>query len=105
MSQFRSDPVPTIEPVVYPAACLAEPIDEADLNRPSEPPMPEPLERPAGQPSARTWSDWVAYEARRRERAELAGLFWQGEADAFRNGFGLTREQLDQCVSFIRGQQ
>lgn len=102
MSQFRSQPAPAIDPVVYPASCLAEPVEARPVD---PPPMPDPIERPAGEPSARTWDQWVTYEARRRERAELAGLFFQGQADSFSEAYHLTEEQLRQCVTFIRGVQ
>jgi hypothetical protein len=62
-----------------------------------EPPLPPEIERPAGQPTAATWTLWMAYVDRRRERAELAGLFFQGERDTFQHAYGLTAEQMQQC--------
>lgn len=67
--------------------------------------MPPEIERPAGEPSARTWDQWMAYIDRRRERAELAGLYFQGTADSYSQAYGLTAEQLRQCVSFVRAHQ
>lgn len=60
------------------------------------------IERPAGEPSARTWDQWMAYIDRRRERAELAGLYFQGTADSYSQAYHLTEEQLRQCVTFVR---
>lgn len=66
--------------------------------------MPDPIDRPAGQPSASSWDRWLTYEARRRERAELAGLFFQGERDAIRTANQLNTEQLTQCNAWARAQ-
>lgn len=66
--------------------------------------MPEPIERPAGMPSAANWDAWIAYEARRRERAELAGLFYEGERNAFSEAYNLTAEQMRQCNAWARSQ-
>lgn len=96
---FRPSPVPTIEPLVFPAACLADPVAPAEVE---VPPLPDPIERPAGAPSARTWDAWLSYQLRRTERAELAGLFYQGERDAYRHAWELTDEQLRQCVAWSR---
>lgn len=64
--------------------------------------MPETIERPAGQPSAANWDQWFAYIVRRQERAELAGLFFQGERDAYKQAWELVAEQLRQCVTWAR---
>jgi hypothetical protein len=61
------------------------------------PPMPPELERPLGQPTAANWPAWMAYIDRRRERAELAGLYYQGERDSYEHAYGLTAEQMRQC--------
>ena len=66
--------------------------------------MPPEIERPAGQPSAATWTQWVAYIDRRRERAELAGLYYQGERDSFQQAWELVAEQLRQCVAWSRAE-
>lgn len=65
--------------------------------------MPPSIERPAGMPSAANWDQWVIYEGRRRERAELAGLFFQGERDAFSQAYELTAEQMRQCNAWADG--
>lgn len=59
--------------------------------------MPDEIARPAGEPTAQTWRDWMTYVDRRRERAELAGLFFQGERDAQEHANNLNTEQLRQC--------
>lgn len=59
--------------------------------------MPDAIERPAGEPNSQNWTSWLIYEGRRRERAELAGLFFQGERDAFELAYTLTAEQMRQC--------
>jgi len=69
-----------------------------------EPPMPAPIERPAGQPTASNWTQWLAYIDRRRERAELAGLFYQGERDSYRNAYELNAETQTQCMSWAKDQ-
>lgn len=102
ISSFRSDPAPTISPVVYPASCLADPVEAQPVEAP---PMPPAIERPAGEPSARNWTEWLAWSIRRMERAELAGLHFQGQADSERQANALNSEQLRQCVTFVRGQQ
>lgn len=93
MSLGRVEP-PAPEPLVVSPACLAPPV-AADIIDP--PPMPDPIERPAGEPNATNWPSWLTYVDRRRERAELAGLFFQGERDAFELAYTLTAEQMRQC--------
>lgn len=66
--------------------------------------MPEEIVRPAGQPNAANWTDWLVYIDRRRERAELAGLHFQGERDAFEHANELNSEQLAQCNAWARSQ-
>ena len=66
------------------------------------PPIPPAIERPAGEPSARNWAEWMSYATRRMERAELAGLYFQGQADSYSQAYHLTEEQLRQCVTFVR---
>lgn len=67
--------------------------------------MPPEIERPAGEPNAANWPAWMTYIDRRRERAELAGLFFQGERDSYEHAFGLTAEQLRQCNEWARQAQ
>ena len=102
ISRFRSDPAPTLAPVVYPASCLADPLDVAPVEMP---PLPPAVERPAGEPSARNWEQFYVWLDNRRERAELAGLYFQGMADAEAQANVNNTEQLRQCVTFIRGVQ
>lgn len=59
--------------------------------------MPPTIERPAGQPSAQNYPAWLAYEARRRERAELAGLFFEGERNALRSAWEMNADTQVQC--------
>ena len=82
------------EPLVVSPACMVAPVDPDQIE---EPPMPPPIERPAGEPTASTWQTWMAYVDRRRERAELAGLFFQGKSDANQHAYELTAEQMRQC--------
>jgi hypothetical protein len=96
---LRSDPAPVIAPLVVSPACLAGPVEADPVE---EPPMPPEIERPAGQPTATTYPAWLAYVDRRRERAELAGLFYQGERNAFRHANELNTEQLTQCREWAR---
>ena len=64
--------------------------------------MPEAIVRPAGEPNTRNWVDWLRYEARRRERAELAGLHFQGERNSYRDAYADTAAQLNECIAFSR---
>ena len=64
--------------------------------------MPPEIIRPAGQPSAANWDQWLTYVDRRRERAELAGLYFQGERDSYEHAYGLTAEQMTQCNAWAR---
>lgn len=67
--------------------------------------MPDEIIRPAGQPNATNWTEWLIYIDRRRERAELAGLHFQGERDSYEHAFELTAEQLRQCNAWARGER
>src|SRR5690606_40750508 len=73
-------PAPVAEPLVISPACLAPPVEVQPVE---EPPMPEALPRPGGEPGAANWAEWMTYVDRRRERAELAGLFYEGERNAY----------------------
>lgn len=64
--------------------------------------MPEAFERPAGEPNATNWPVWMTYIDRRRERAELAGLYFQGMRDAYEDAYDMTAEQLVQCNGWAR---
>lgn len=64
--------------------------------------MPPEIERPAGQPSAQTYDLWLAYEHRRRERAELAGLFFQGQRDAYRAAWEMNADTQTRCATWAR---
>lgn len=65
------------------------------------PPLPDALERPAGtfiqHPAA-----WFAYSDNRRERAELAGLFLQGERDAYRVAWETNATPQRVCAQWAR---
>lgn len=61
------------------------------------PPMPAPIERPAGQPDRANFTLWLQYLESRRERAEIAGLDFEGQRDAYKNANELNTEQLRQC--------
>lgn len=80
--------------MVIPPACLADPEAVREIE---EPPMPPSIERPAGEPSSRTWDVWLTYEARRRERAELAGLYFQGVAQEALRVNEINTEQMRDC--------
>lgn len=80
--------------MVIAPACIAEPAPAAEV---TPPPMPPEIERPAGQPSARSYVEWLTYEHRRRERAELAGLHFQGERNAYRAAYDDAAAQLESC--------
>lgn len=64
--------------------------------------MPDSIERPAGQPTAQSYPSWLAYEARRRERAELAGLFYQGERAAIQSAYDMNAETQTRCQTWAR---
>jgi hypothetical protein len=100
-SLFRNDPAPVIAPLVISPACMVDPVEPQPVE---VPPIPPEIERPAGQPSAQTYPAWLTYEARRRERAELAGLFYQGERNAIEHAYELTAEQARQCARWARRQ-
>lgn len=91
---------PTLpEPLVVSPACLAPPVEAHPVE---VPPMPAAIERPAGEPNAANWSAWLTYVDRRRERAELAGLFYQGERNSYEHAYEMTAEQLRQCNGWAR---
>lgn len=94
MGLRHSEPAPVIAPVVVSPACLAGPVEADPVEAP---PFPAEIERPAGQPNAGNYPAWLAYVDRRRERAELAGLFYQGERNAYQHAYELTAEQMRQC--------
>lgn len=94
MRVFRDDPAPDIPAIVIAPACLSEPVAPAEV---TPPPMPPPFERPAGEPSARSYVEWLRYEHRRRERAELAGLHFQGERNSYRDAYNDTATQMNDC--------
>lgn len=96
---LRNEPAPVVAPLVISPACLVDPVTE---NPVEEPPMPAAIERPAGQPSAANWDRWLTYEARRRERAELAGLYYQGERDSIRSALTINVEQMRQCQAWAK---
>lgn len=98
---FRTSAPPVVAPLVISPACLVGPVEAAPVE---EPPMPEPIERPAGQASAQSYPAWLAYEARRRERAELAGLFYQGERDALRSAYEMNADTQSRCRDWARAQ-
>lgn len=66
------------------------------------PPMPDAIERPAGTPNAQNYDVWLAYEHRRRERAELAGLFFQGERDSYRAAWEMNADTQTRCAEWAR---
>jgi len=86
-------------PLVVSPACLAPPVTPHPVEAP---PMPEPFVRPAGEPNSVNWREWLSYVDRRRERAELAGLFFEGERDQERHANQLNTEQLTQCNAWAR---
>lgn len=90
---------PERHPLVVSPACLAPPVEAQEV---TPPPMPDAIERPAGEPNAANWRDWLIYVDRRRERAELAGLHFQGEANSFENANEMNSEQLTQCNAWAR---
>ena len=98
---LATPPAPLPEPLVVSPACLAAPVAPDPVE---EPPMPPEIERPAGQPTAQNWTSWMAYVDRRRERAELAGLYFQGERDSLSHANDLNTEQLRQCNTWAREQ-
>lgn len=61
------------------------------------PPLPPVIERPAGEPNTQNWPAWMTYAVRRQERAELAGLYYQGVASSEQHANELNTEQLRQC--------
>lgn len=94
MRVFRDDPAPNVPAIVIAPACFSEPVLPQEV---TPPPMPPAIERPVGEPSARSYVEWLTYEHRRRERAELAGLHFQGERNAYRDAYNDTAAQLDAC--------
>lgn len=98
---FRTSAPPVVAPLVISPACLVGPVEAAPVE---EPPMPDAFERPAGQPTAQNYPSWLAYEARRRERAELAGLFFQGERNAISEAFEMNADTQTRCRDWARAQ-
>lgn len=89
---------PPPPPLVIAPACLIDPVAPGTV---AEPPMPPPLERPAGA-FADHPADWYAYDDRRRERAELAGLFFQGERDAIAEAYETNAATQRACVAWAK---
>ena len=85
-------------PLVVIAECKVEPVEPGAVD---EPPMPPPLERPAGTVSDHP-ADWFAYVDRRRERAELAGLYFQGERDAVREAYETNAATQRVCAAWAK---
>lgn len=98
---FRTSAPPVVAPLVISPACLVGPVEAAPIE---EPPIPEAIERPAGQPTAQSYPEWLAYEARRRERAELYGLFFQGERNALLSAFEMNADTQTRCRDWARSQ-
>ena len=85
-------------PVVVPADCRVDPVEPGTV---AEPPMPPALERPAGTVTDHP-ADWFAYVDRRRERAELAGLFYQGQRDATEQAYETNAATQRVCAAWAR---
>lgn len=96
-----TDTPPEAPPLVISPACLVGPVEP---NPVEVPPIPEPIIRPAGEPTAANWAEWMAYVDRRRERAELAGLYYQGERDAEQNARVMNAETQTRCRDWAREQ-
>lgn len=92
---------PEAPPLVISPACLVGPVEPSPVE---EPPLPEPFIRPAGEPNAANWPEWMAYVDRRRERAELAGLYFQGERDAEQNARTMNADTQTRCRDWARSQ-
>lgn len=96
-----TDQPPEAAPLVISPACLVGPVEP---NPVEEPPMPEPIERPAGEPNATNWPAWMAYVDRRRERAELAGLYYQGERNAVADAYEMNAATQERCKDWAQSQ-
>ena len=101
MSLGRTRAEPIVAPLVISPACLVGPVEAAPVE---EPPVPDAIERPAGQPTAQNYPAWLSYEARRRERAELFGLFFQGERDSIKHAYEMNAETQTRCRDWARSQ-
>jgi hypothetical protein len=101
MSLGRTNAAPIVAPLVISPACLVGPVEAAPVE---EPPVPDAIERPAGQPSAQNYPAWLTYEARRRERAELYGLFFQGQRDALQSAWEMNADTQTRCRDWARSQ-
>jgi len=64
-----------------------------------EPPIPAPLPRPASNAAS---ADFVNYATNRMERAELAGLFFQGERDAERDARVTNATSQAACANWAK---
>lgn len=95
----RAHPAPPMAPpLVVAAECKVEPVEPGPVD---EPPMPPALERPAGTVTDHP-ADWFAYVDRRRERAELAGLYFQGERDAVREAYETNAATQRVCATWAK---
>jgi len=92
---------PETPPLVISPACLVGPVEPNPVDAP---PMPDAIERPAGEPTAANWPAWMAYVDRRRERAELAGLYYQGERNAEEDARVMNADTQTRCAEWARGQ-
>lgn len=82
--------VVTSPPPVIAAACLVDPVEPVAVDPPVLPELP-----------AATAPDYLAARTR---RAELAGLFFQGERDAERDARQLNARTQAACVDWARAQ-
>ena len=88
---------PESPPLVISPACLVGPVEPQPVE---VPPIPDAIERPAGEPTAANWTSWLSYIDRRRERAELAGLYYQGERDAEQNARVMNADTQERCATW-----
>lgn len=82
------EPVQVVQPLVIPAECRVDPVGPEPVDAPVLPDLP-----PANAPT---------YLAVRTQRAELAGLYFQGERDAERVARVTNSETQAACAAWAR---
>ena len=83
-------------PLVLIPECRVEPVEPGTVEMP---PLPDLLPRPASNAPA---SAFLAYDDSRRERAELAGLYYQSDRDAVRQAYDTNAATQRVCAAWAR---
>lgn len=83
--------MPAPPPLTIPAACGLLPVEPQAVDEPTLPPLPA--------------STAPGYLATRTQRAELAGLFFQGQRDAYEGAYNTNAASQRLCAAWAREHQ